>query len=145
MDLSVELFIASYRQLALVSAVLGGFAFSFLAVHLAAGDRRRVAGLTVGLSSASALLLVVTTFLDVSVGAVLVGLPPAPSFADLPVTVLRVTGWSAATFLFGVASLVLAVMAGGWVRSTLVGWIATLLGLGALGMMGYALSVLGLA
>jgi hypothetical protein len=144
MNHSVEQFIASYRQLALVSAVLGGFAFSFLAVHLAAGDRRRIAGWTISLSSAAALLLVVTAFLDVSFGASLLGLPAGASFADLPATVLRVAGWSAVTFMAGVASLVLAVMAGGFLRSTSVGWIATLLGLGALGVMGYALSLLGL-
>ncbi len=143
MDLSVELFIESYRQLALVSAVLGGFAFSFLSVHLAAGDRRRIAGWTVALSSAAVLFLVVAAFLDVGLGAALIRLPGGASFADLPGVVLRVAGWSAASFTGGVASLVLAVMAGGWLRSTLVGWIATLLGIGALGAMGYALWVLG--
>ncbi len=144
MDLSVELFIASYRQLALVSAVLGGFAFSFLAVHLASGDRRRIAGWTIGLSSAAMLLLVVTAFLDVSFGAVLIGLHAGANFADLPAAVLRVAGWSGVTFMAGVASLVLAVMAGAFLRSTLVGWVATLLGLGALGVMGYAVFLLGL-
>lgn len=145
MDLSVELFMTSYRQLALVSAVLGGFAFSFLAVHLAAGDRRRVAGWTVALSTVASLLLVVTAFLDVTLEAVLMGLPTGASFADLPGAVLRVAGWSGATFSAGVVALVLAVIAGAWLRSPVVGWVATFLGAGALAAMGYAFLLLGLA
>ncbi len=139
-----ELLIRNYQQVAFVSAVLGGFSCAFLGVMLAAGDHRRLAGVTVALAIGGSIGLIVTsvlgTFLVVVLGAV-----QAQSYADVPSGVLRVGGWLMVAFDLGVASLLLAVGISGWLRSTLSGWISSLLAVGGLVLLGWAATVLGLA
>jgi len=92
---TLEFYAEAYRQLAFVSAVLGGFSVAFLGVILVARDERRIAGWTIGLSIAASSAFIVATFLD--------------SF--LVFTLQGIAGWLRSRAL-GIISTILASTAG---------------------------------
>jgi hypothetical protein len=138
-----EYLVGTYRQLAFVSAVLGGFSCAFLGVMLAAGDNRRLAGFTVALATLGSIALVVTSVLGSFLVVALAAVGPA-TFADVPGGVLRAASWLMVAFDLGVACLLLAVGVSGWLRSRLVGWVSTLAMAGGLVLLAWAASLLGL-
>lgn len=138
-----EFLIGTYRLLAFVGAVLGGFSCAFLGVMLAAGDNRRLAGVTVTLAIVASVALVVTAVMGSFLVVALSAVQPS-TFADVPRGVLQSASWLTVAFDLGVVSLLLAVGVSGWLRSPLVGWISTGVMVGGLVLLGWAASLLGL-
>jgi hypothetical protein len=113
------------RQLAFLSAVLGGFAATFLATLLALGGRHRVVDWAVGAAAFAA------------VGFLLTAIVSALSGIDALTTtqaVLERRRWLSTTlFWSGLFPLLFAIGLCGWVRSRAVGVATTVAaGLGAL-------------
>jgi hypothetical protein len=120
----IEFYAEAYRQIAFVSAVLGGFSVAFLGVLLVAGDERKLAGWTIGISIASSVMFIIATFLDSFLVFTLPGFA-AQSLEDLPESVLGIAGWAVFAFYGGVFALLSSLSLGGWLRSKQVGIAAT--------------------
>ncbi len=134
----------SFGQLAAVSAVLGGFAVTFLSIVLALADaRRRVAG-AVALATTAAACFFLTTLgwallaalaaqVEASTGAT-----RARAAAQFGVAV-AITRPISALFLLGVLLLTCMLGAGGWLRSRRLGAFTTatavVTGLGAVAII----------
>jgi hypothetical protein len=120
----------AFGQLAAVSAVLGGFAVTFLSIVLTLADaRRRVAG-AVGLATTAAacfflttlgwaLLATLTASVQASEGPVRAGLAERLDIAS------AIQGPISTLFLLGVLLLVAMLGAGGWLRSRRLGLFTT--------------------
>ena len=122
----IEFYAEAYRQLAFVSAVLGGFSVAFLGVILVARDERRIAGWTIGLSIAASSAFIVATFLDSFLVFTLQGIA-ARAPGELPGRIVTVAGWSVVAFYVGVFSLLGSLGLAGWLRSWALGIISTIL------------------
>jgi hypothetical protein len=134
----------SYGQLAAVSAVLGGFAVTFLSIVLTlADDRRRVAG-AVGLATTAAACFFLTTLGWALLAAFAAQVQAVSGPARLRLdaqfrTALTITRALSALFLLGVLLLTSMLAAGGWLRSRRLGIfttaVALLTGAGALAII----------
>lgn len=122
----IEFYAEAYRQIAFISAVLGGFSVAFLGVILVADDARRRAGWTIGLSIAASVMFVVATFLDSFLVFTLPGVS-ASSAEQLPQEIRMVASVAVFAFYGGVFALLSSLALGGWLRSRAVGVTATLL------------------
>ncbi len=110
------------RQLAFLSAVLGGFAATFLAT-LVAVDARRPAAWVVGLAAAAACGFIVTVVASVAITVVLHPNAPAAVVRSTSVGTARVV--SGASFSVGLLALLGAIGLSGWIRSRRVGLATT--------------------
>ena len=126
----VELYIEAYRQVAFVSAVLGGFAATFLGVLLTHRDERRLSEWTVGAALTASILLIVATFLDSFLVFSLPGLG-ARSVSELPAEVHSVASMAVFAFYGGIFALLASLALAGWMRSRTLGLVGTFLALGA--------------
>ena len=105
------------RQLASLSAVLGGFAVAFLGTLLNVGHGRRVVGWAVGGAAVAAAAFAVATIAAVSLVLAL-----HPGAARVAATsVARARGTMAASFLLGIYALLAGLGLSGWARSAALG------------------------
>jgi hypothetical protein len=120
----------SFGQLAAVSAVLGGFAVTFLSIVLTLADsRRRVAG-AVALATTAAACFFLTTlgWALLAAFAAQVQASSGPARIRLTTqfgTALTITRALSALFLLGVLLLTAMLGAGGWLRSRRLGVFTT--------------------
>ena len=123
---NIQFYSEAYRQIAFVSAVLGGFSVAFLGVILVAKDQRRLTGWTIALSIAASVMFILVTFLNSFLAFTLPGFN-AKLLTDLPPQVLSVAEFGVLAFYGGVFALLASLALGGWMRSKAVGWFATVL------------------
>lgn len=120
------------QHLAFISAVLGGFSFTFFIAVLAGGGKGRLTGAVAGLASASALCFLLAT----SCGAL--GLPLAIQASPTTSAAHELlTGVTGIAFSAGMMLLVASVGAAGWLRSRLLGLLASCLATLVLALMAY--------
>lgn len=120
----VELF----RQLAFITAILGGFAITFLSVLLTASATHRMVDWIVGVTTAAAACFVLSA-LGATFGAVIA------SYADpLPSDVEALHEPLSLLFLGGTVLLFTVLGMSGWIRSRRLGMATTVIA--ALGLIG---------
>lgn len=116
-------------QIGSVSAFLGGFAATFLAMFLTMGHRSRAASVAIGASAIASVAFVVAVIGSTALIAMLHPHAPAGMAAD--VGKAQVLGSLA--FLLGIAALLASLGASGWTRSRRAGWMTSVTaGIGAL-------------
>lgn len=123
-----ELLAELFRQLAFISALVGGFAFTFVGVLLIAPAQRRVVSWTTGISMAASAGLVVCA-LGWSLGAsmVMVGASMAGS-ADASALSIGLRNMHlrlSLTFIIGIFLFLASLGLSGWIRSRVLGVIST--------------------
>lgn len=124
------------QQIAATSAFLGGFAATMLATLLALQAKGRAASWSIAASAAASVAFVVAVMGSIKI--VMVSHPDAPT-AGMQVSDLARAA-SLLPFIVGLFSLLIAIGAGGFLRSRRMGWgTAILAGVGAL-MVGLALA-----
>ncbi len=118
-----------FAQLASVSAVLGGFTVTFLAVVLTLADERRRVGVAVAVSTAAAVCFFAcalgwSLFATVYNTAAATGATQAEvaaHFARIKYLHSRLS----LAFILGLAMLFVTLGVGGWLRSRALGWVTT--------------------
>ena len=111
------------RQLASVSALLGGFSATFLATLLFARVEHRLASWTIGGSALSACLFIVSVL---ALTMLMIGLNPSAPPGMVPeASVLRARVVGLLSFLIGMYALLATLGLSGWLRSRRMGWVTT--------------------
>lgn len=122
-----------FAQLASISAVLGGFTITFLAVVLTLADARRRVGVALAVATAAASCFFACA-LGWSLFAFLYNTSPATGAtpADVADHFAR-TGylhsWLSFAFAVGLSLLFVTLGLGGWLRSRVLGWVTSALAL----------------
>jgi hypothetical protein len=119
-----EMMIEVFRQLAFISAVIGGFIFGFIAVFLTASSRKRAAGWTAVLALASAvgfLICVLGWTLGVPVLHMVISAPQNGSLAALSDPLPGLHRLLSGIFVFSMFLFIISLGISGWVRSRTVG------------------------
>lgn len=131
----LEVMAELFRQLAFISALIGGFSLAFLVQLLTAHLGRRVAGWTIGFSMAATAGLIVCT-LGWTLSAVVVT-DPAPQAEAMRLSGalthlnMRLTDGFVVSLLLFLVSLGLC----GWVRSRVMGVVSSTIALAAAAFM----------
>ncbi len=123
----------AFAQLASVSAVLGGFTVTFLAVVLTLSDGRRRVDVAVAVATASAACFL-TCALGWSLFAAVYSTAPATGATpeDLGRHFAKIKylhSWLSFAFILGLTLLFVTIGAGGWLRSRRLGWVTSALAL----------------
>jgi hypothetical protein len=105
-ELAPDYLAALAAQVGSVSAFLGGFAATFLAMFLTLGHRSRAASAAIAASAVASVAFVVAV-----IGSTCL------------IAVLQLIGMS--SFLIGMAALLASLGASGWTRSRATGWTTT--------------------
>lgn len=118
-----------FAQLASISAVLGGFTVTFLAVMLSLADARRLVGVAVAVATAAAVCFFAcalgwTLFAFVYNTAPSTGAAPADIASHFARTRYLHARLSLASVI-GVALLLVTLGVGGWLRSRALGWVTS--------------------
>lgn len=108
-------------QIGGLSAFLGGFAATFLALFLTLGKESRAASVAVVASALAATAFVLCVIATTSLTAALH--PHAPRGAISMAETARIA--MSLTFLTGMVALLISIGASGWVRSRRIGWTTT--------------------
>jgi len=112
------------RQMAFLSAFLGGFAATFLATLLPHAPGRRSACWTVAASALSAVAFVVAVLAGTMLSVTLH--PHAPAHVTSPGALERARLLGVVSFLVGIFALLTAVGCSGWIRSRRAGLFTSL-------------------
>jgi hypothetical protein len=125
-----------YRQLAFISALVGGFALTFLAQMIAIGSQRRIVGWTIGFSAAAASGLMVCT-LGWSLSAPAAVTPGMHAYAASSPNVLAQLHFvMCLLFLSSLLLFLISLGLSGWIRSRALGVVlCTIAGIAATGMV----------
>lgn len=105
-----------FAQLSVVSAILGGFAFTFVGALLALPVTSRVYGWVFGAS-----LLAAMAFMVTALGSVLASLAVKNSY---PVDIATLHGRISLAFLLGILCFLVATGACGWLKSRKLGYVS---------------------
>ena len=109
-------------QIGALSAFLGGFAATYLATFLTAGQRTRPAAIAIGGAMVSAVGFIVAV-----VGSTML---IAALHPDAPANASRLAGTAQVTmtlsFMLALLSLLLSLGASGWTRSRAMGWMTSI-------------------
>jgi hypothetical protein len=107
------------RQLAFLSAFLGGFAATFLGTLLTAAPGRRQACWAAGSAAVAAAAFVVTVISATALAIVLN--PGAPAGMSSAAAITRARGIAGLSFIVGIYSMLLSLGLSGWIRSRALG------------------------
>lgn len=118
-----------FAQLASISAVLGGFTVTFLAVVLTLADARRLLGVAIAVATAAAVCFFAcalgwSLFAFVYNTAPSTGATPADVASHFARTKYLHSRLSLA-FIIGVSLLFVMLGIGGWLRSRVLGWVTS--------------------
>jgi hypothetical protein len=105
-----------FAQLSVVSAILGGFAFTFVEALLALPAASRVYGWVVGAG-----LLAAMAFMVTALGSVLASLAVKNWY---PVDIASLHGKISQAFLLGILCFLVATGACGWLKSRKLGYVS---------------------
>jgi hypothetical protein len=122
--MSAEFLAETGRQIAALSAFLGGFAATFLGILLQSSNSRRYVGWAAGaaaVASASFILAVIS-----GTALALVSHPGAPSGVAKPTFLPQVRVLILITFACGIYSILLSLGLSGWIRSRALGIVTSL-------------------
>ena len=123
-----ELLAELFRQLAFISALVGGFAFTFVGVLLVAPAQRRVVSWTAGTSMvASAGLVVCALGWSLGASTVMVGasLAAGEDVSALSASLRRMHLRLSLTFIVSIFLFLTSLGLSGWVRSRVLGVVST--------------------
>jgi hypothetical protein len=110
-----------FAQLSVVSAILGGFAFTFVGALLGHAAGSRVYAWVFGASLVAAMAFVVT-----ALGSMLASLAVRNAY---PIDVPALHGNISLAFLLGILAFIIATGACGWIKSRILGWVSTVIAL----------------
>ena len=110
-----------------ISAFLGGFAATFLAMFLTLGHQSRAASIAIGASALASVSFVVAVVATTALVAALHPHAPAGAAASAGIAQLAM----GVSFLLGMLALLLSLGASGWTRSRRTGWMTS--GIAAVG------------
>ena len=113
-----------FRQIAFISAVLGGFSFSFLSVLLNAEREKRILDWSAGFSIVAAACFVVSTFAATS-GAIYLAAQSEVITGTLPRPLAAIYNPMIFAFVVGVFGLILSLGLSGWMRSKAMGIVSS--------------------
>lgn len=118
-----------FAQLASVSAVLGGFIVTFLAVVLTLADARRRVGVALVVATAAATCFFVCA-LGWSLFAAVYNTAPATGatpedMAGHFARIKHLHSWLSFAFILGLTLLFITLGVGGWLRSRGLGWVTS--------------------
>jgi len=113
-----------FEQLTLVSALLGGFAFTFLGAMLTTNDTRKLTSVMVAISSLTA-----TLFFLCTLGWAFFGKGDIELLSELPQSKHK---YLSIIFLLGLILFNVLLAMSGWIRSRNVGIVTTIIGVFAL-------------
>ncbi|MET0307154.1 MAG: hypothetical protein ABW023_00475 [Sphingomonas sp.] len=135
--LAADYLSAIATQIGAVSAFLGGFAATFLAMFLTLGHQSRAATIAIVASTIASVSFVVAV---IATTGMIAGLHPhAPHGAAAGAGFAQVL--MALSFVVGIFGLLVSLGASGWTRSRVLGW--TTSGIAAIGVLFTMLLVLG--
>ena len=121
-----------FRQLAFISALIGGFAFAFLGALLAVRSRSRVVGWAAGTALATAASLIVCVVGWTLMAAQVVTAAPAEANAgafQFPASLNLIHGRLSLLFIVGMLLFLTSLGLSGWVRSRALGITSTVIAL----------------
>ena len=129
-----------FRQLAFISALIGGFAFAFLGVLLTAPSRSRIVEWTAGMAMATAASLIVCVIGWTLMASDVITSAPAKSsgeeFLKVALKLNRMHSRLSILFILGVLLFLASLGLSGWVRSRALGIASTVIALlAAVGLM----------
>jgi hypothetical protein len=129
-----------FRQLAFISALIGGFAFAFLGVLLTAPSRSRVVEWTAGMAMATVASLVVCVIGWTLMASEVVTATPANASAEeflkVALNFNRMHSRLSLLFTLGMFLFLASLGVSGWVRSRALGVVSTIIALfAAVGFM----------
>ena len=129
-----------FRQLAFISALIGGFAFAFLGVLLTATSRSRVVEWTAGMAMGTAASLVVCVIGWTLMASEVVTATPANASAEeflkVALNFNRMHSRLSLLFILGMFLFLASLGLSGWVRSRALGIVSTVIALlAAAGLM----------
>ena len=113
-----------FEQLTLVSALLGGFAFTFLGAILSKNDNSRLTSVMIVISALTA-----TMFFLCTLGWALFGKTPIESLNELNINKHK---YLFKIFVLGIFLFNVLLGMSGWIRSKYVGIVTTIIGVFAL-------------
>lgn len=112
------------RQMAFLSAFLGGLAGMFLQLLLPARGPRRVVAVAIGFAAVAGVLFIVALVASTMLTSVLH--PEAPAFVGDPASLVRARLVGFLCFILGLYGLLACIGLSGWIRSRAVGWTTSL-------------------
>lgn len=112
------------RQLSTLSAFLGGFAIAFLGTVLGFGKPHPQAGRVAGSAAVAAAAFAVAVMAFTSLIIVLHPMAPANIKQTTNTSLARVV--AILSFLVGIYALLLSLGMSGWIRSSRLGWLTTI-------------------
>ena len=122
-----------FRQLAFISALIGGFAFAFLGGLLTATSRSRVVEWTAGMAMGTAASLVVCVIGWTLMASEVVTAAPANASAEeflkVALNFNRMHSRLSLLFILGVSLFLASLGLSGWVRSRALGIVSTVIAL----------------
>lgn len=129
-----------FRQLAFISALIGGFAFAFLGVLLTAPSRSRIVEWTAGTAMATAASLIVCVIGWTLMASEVITSTPAKASAEeffkVAVGLNRMHSRLSLLFILGMFLFLASLGLSGWVRSRSLGIVSTVIALlAAVGLM----------
>jgi hypothetical protein len=107
------------RQIAFLSAFLGGFAANFLGILLQSANSRRYAGWAAGAAAVASASFILAVISGTAVALVLH--PGAPPDVAKPTFLPQVRALIFATFGIGIYGILLSLGLSGWIRSRALG------------------------
>jgi hypothetical protein len=118
-----------FRQLAFISALVGGFAFTFLGVLLASPSRSRIIGWTAGMAMATAAVLTVCVvgWTLVASRVLLSASPESGGTFRLPAALNTTHSHLSQMFILGMFLFLASLGLCGWVRSRALGVVSTVI------------------
>lgn len=120
-----------FRQLAFISALIGGFSLTFLTQLISTHPERRIVGWTIGFSMAAVAGLTVCV-LGWTLSATVINDPAAlPEMARLSVMLTRLHKFLSLGFIASILLFLVSLGLCGWIRSRAMGIVSTVIALAA--------------
>lgn len=123
-----------FRQLAFITALLGGFAITFLSVLLTAPSQRQIVNWIAGMTAAASMFLVLS-----AVGSTFAAVVATNARGELPGAVDQLHEPLSLLFLAGTVLLFLVLGLSGWMRTRALGVVTSIIAV--IGLAGGAMII----
>jgi hypothetical protein len=129
MNAKVEAAAELFRQLAFISALLGGFSLGFLVQLLATNPERRIASWTIGFSIAASAGLIVCVLGWTLSAATILGSMTEPEMAQLSTRLTLLHRRLSLAFIGSLLLFLVSLGLCGWIRSRVMGIVSSAIAL----------------
>ena len=131
MNLKPEFALEVFRQMAFISALVGGFSFSFIGVLLSVAERHRVITWTILIAMLAASGMIVCT-LGWTMSISFTHQLTAIENAEIPLFLKRLHRVLSLTFMASILLFLVSLGLSGWIRSRTLGMLSSIISLGAI-------------